>query len=68
MFISKIKTMLLWVTWQFKFLWKISRSYISKYSLKLKKKTCQPEEIIKDYKIKNSKKNPKNKIVRRDFV
>ena len=50
-------------------LMKIFKSYISKYILILKKiKTCQPKEIIKDYKIKNSKKNSKNKIIRRDFV
>ena len=61
------------VTWQFKFgqfkfrqlkfLWKFSNFYISKYNFKLKKKTCQVEEIIKDYKIKNSKKNLKIKLL-----
>ena len=35
---------------------RFSSDHISKYNLKLKKKTCQPEEINKDYDAKTIKK------------
>ena len=48
---------------------RFSKSYISKYNLKLKKiKTCQSEEINKDYKIKKVMKNISKKILLKEVL
>ena len=44
-------------------LMKIFKELYLKIHFEIEKKTCQPEEIIKDYKIKNSKKNLKIKLL-----